>query len=430
VNAYSPAPNQFAVIFKDITERKHVEEALRESEDKFKYIFEYSIVGKSLTHIHGGMQVNKALCDLLGYSSYEMQRKKWQEITHPEDIELTQSQINLLITGSQGSARFVKRFIHKNGNIVWVDLSSTLRCDSQNRPLYLVTDIIDITQRKQAEKKLLESESLLRTIAENYPNSYISIIEKDLTVGFTSGQEFKKLKLDPSRFVGLTLEQVFGEHTPFVREKYLKTFDGVETQFEMFINNQNQLYRTVPLIEQDGRITRIMSVVENITGRKRAEQERERLLAELDQKNKELESFVYIASHDMRSPLVTVQGFGKNIQKYCGQISEALEKAETLDELRSTVVPLLSEKIPSALHFIDSGSLKMHSLVDGLTRLSRVGRVTLQMKYVDMNLMLHHILDTLAFQIAKFNVLVKMEKTAIRVLRRSGPAQSGLQQPA
>jgi PAS domain S-box-containing protein len=130
----------------------------------------------------------------------------------------------------------------------------------------------EITERKRAEEALRESETLLHKIAENYPNSYLSIIEKDLTVGFTSGQEIKKQNLDPDAFVGMTLEQVFGDQAPLIREHYLKTFAGNEQSFELFINDQYQFYRTVPLYMQDGSIPRILSVVENITERKRAEQ--------------------------------------------------------------------------------------------------------------------------------------------------------------
>jgi diguanylate cyclase (GGDEF)-like protein/PAS domain S-box-containing protein len=127
-------------------------------------------------------------------------------------------------------------------------------------------------ERIQTRQSLQESESLLRAIAENYPNSYISIIEKDLTIGFTSGQEFKKQNLDPDQFVGLTLEQVFGDNTDIVREHYLKTFEGNETTFELLINGHHQLYRAVPLFAPDGSIPRILSVVENITERRRAEE--------------------------------------------------------------------------------------------------------------------------------------------------------------
>ena len=67
------------------------------------------------------------------------------------------------------------------------------------------------------------NEQLLSKIAENYPNSYISVIEEGYTIGFTSGQEFKNQNLDPEQFIGLTLEQVWAENTDFVREHYEKT---------------------------------------------------------------------------------------------------------------------------------------------------------------------------------------------------------------
>jgi len=132
---------------------------------------------------------------------------------------------------------------------------------------------IELSERKLAEEELREQEKLLRTVAENYPNSYLSIIEKDLKIGFTSGQEFKKLDLDPESFVGLTLEEVFEDQVEIVKQYYLDTFKGKETSFELFINNQYQLYRTVPLIDETGEVQRILAVVENITERKLAEQQ-------------------------------------------------------------------------------------------------------------------------------------------------------------
>ncbi len=131
---------------------------------------------------------------------------------------------------------------------------------------------------RSPENALLESESLLQQIAVNFPNSYLSIIEKDLTVGFTSGQEFQKQGLNLEDYIGWTLEEVFGEHAPLVQNYYQKTFKGEQTSFELFINQQYQLYRTVPLTDRHGDIQRILVVVENVTERKREDFEREVLL--------------------------------------------------------------------------------------------------------------------------------------------------------
>lgn len=152
------------IVQRDITERKQAEEELRESEDKFKHIFDHSIIGKSITKPSGEVQVNQAFCDILGYSSEELQKRRWQEITHPDDVELTQREVHALLSGEKKSVRFEKRFIHKNGSIIWVDLSSTLRRDKNGNPLYLVTDLVDITERKRVETDLLSANKALTAL--------------------------------------------------------------------------------------------------------------------------------------------------------------------------------------------------------------------------------------------------------------------------
>jgi PAS domain S-box-containing protein len=147
--------------------RKRDEAALRASEDKFKYVFEYSVSGKSLTLLSGGMEVNQAFCDMLGYSRDELITRKWQEITYPEDVELTQKLIDSLLSGEKEMVRFTKRFLHKNGSIVWADLGTALRRDQDGQPLYLVTSVNDITERKQAEMAVQASEQQLRSYIES-----------------------------------------------------------------------------------------------------------------------------------------------------------------------------------------------------------------------------------------------------------------------
>jgi len=158
----------------------------------------------------------------------------------------------------------------------------------------------EIVERTKAEKRLVQSESLLLKIAENYPNAYLSVIEKDLTVGFTSGQEFKNVNLDPKSFEGLTIEEVFGEHTPLVRERYLRAFQGEQNSFELFIDGQYQLYNAVPIYEESGEVLRILSVVENITGRRRMEEALRQSLQDKDMLIKEIH-------HRVKNNLMVIQ---------------------------------------------------------------------------------------------------------------------------
>ena len=131
----------------------------------------------------------------------------------------------------------------------------------------------ELAARKLTEEEVREKELLLRKIAENYPNSYLNIIESDLTVSFAAGSELYKQGLDPNQFVGMRLEQVYGGLTEEVKEHFLKTFSGKEQTFQIFLNNQHLVYRTVPLYDHDGSVKRILSVAENVTQRVEAERE-------------------------------------------------------------------------------------------------------------------------------------------------------------
>ncbi|MCX6029385.1 MAG: PAS domain S-box protein [Chloroflexi bacterium] len=167
-------------VFNDITERKRAEEALRESEDKFKYVFDHSIVGKSITLPSGEIGVNKAFCDMLGYTQEELQNQRWQDITHPDDIELTQGAMASLLSGKQDSARFSKRYIHKSGAVVWTDVSSSLRRDKEGNPLYFMTALSDITERKRQEAEILAAQAELERLlvgAEQSRQSLLSVVE-------------------------------------------------------------------------------------------------------------------------------------------------------------------------------------------------------------------------------------------------------------
>ena len=123
--------------------------------------------------------------------------------------------------------------------------------------------------------------------------------------------------------------------------------------------------------------------------------------AELARKNEEMESMIYTASHDLRSPLVNIQGFSQRLEKATAEINARLLQEDVPPVVRGGLSRLLDERIPAALGFIKSSSLKMDSLINGLLRVSRAGRVPLNIQPLDMNAMLREIIGNLTIQTQK-----------------------------
>lgn len=151
-------PTNIITISKDITERRLIEDSLRESEEKFRNIFDHSPNGISITTLSGKMSINKTFCQILGYTKDELALLEWQDITHVDCIENDQNHFNSILSEEITSAQWEKRYIHKNGSTVWADISATLQRDNAGIPLYLITSINDITERKNAEIALIDNE--------------------------------------------------------------------------------------------------------------------------------------------------------------------------------------------------------------------------------------------------------------------------------
>lgn len=162
-------------------EQKEKDKTIRESEEKFRSIFETANVGKSITLTTGEINVNEAFCKMLGFSREELQNKKWQDITPKEEIPIIQKYLDNLVKGDIQSARFEKSYICKNGDPIWTDVSVTLRIDDKGKPLYFITTVFDITERKRAEKNLVESEKRYRTLFENMTSGFVlfEVVQND-----------------------------------------------------------------------------------------------------------------------------------------------------------------------------------------------------------------------------------------------------------
>ena len=176
---------------KEVQMRKETEKNLRESEEKFRYFFDHSIVGKSVTFPSGEMQVNKAFREMLGYSRDEFSNLKWQKITHPDDVEFSNKVVDSIRSGEKDSEQFTKRYIHKDGSVVWADVSTVARKDKKGNLLYLMTTISDITEKKQAQEALIAMTSRREAILSAIPDIIMEVDHNKIyTWANPSGSQF------------------------------------------------------------------------------------------------------------------------------------------------------------------------------------------------------------------------------------------------
>ena len=166
-----------------------------------------------------------------------------------------------------------------------------------------------------------------------------------------------------------------------------------------------------PVRGGEGQIIGVVSIVQEITERRQAEEARLQFSRELDEKNRELESIVYVASHDLRSPLVNIQGFGQELVRSCEEIQELLQSQSShiQPEALAKLTKILDTDLPEALHFIQVSATKMDVLLAGLLKLSRLGRQPLSVQNVDMNEMMAAVLASMEFQIQRAGAEVTVE---------------------
>lgn len=159
-----PEQHKVAILFQDVSVRKHYEAALRESEDRFRRIYERAPVGIEQVGPDGRLLlVNSTLCTMLGYTEAELLTKTFEQITHPDDRATEAALLRRMFSGERESYSLEKRYLRKNGNPVWVSITSTAVRNAPYALEYRITVVEDITARKCAEQALIRAEKLAVT---------------------------------------------------------------------------------------------------------------------------------------------------------------------------------------------------------------------------------------------------------------------------
>ena len=205
------------LIITEVTTWRHAaEQRLREKTSRFRAAFEEALIGMAICSLEGRwLRVNRALTQILGYSAEEFAAMDFQAITHPEDLPRGLRHLEQVTSGvPPHEFKYQKRYLHKDGRIVWVDLSGTAVLGGDGRPSYFIVQIQDITAGKQAEMRIAESEQRIRTITDHVPIT-IGLFDMDDVIRFANA-EFRRIgtnQMPPegqpaSAFIPSALEEI------------------------------------------------------------------------------------------------------------------------------------------------------------------------------------------------------------------------------
>lgn len=264
----------------DISARRRAEAAMRESEDKFKVIFEQAAVGVAMVDSNTGqfLNVNQRTCDIARLTAEKMKSTTFMDITHPDDLPANLEQMASLKTGALRTFTFEKRYLHADGSITWINLTVSPMWQPGEAPTQHIAIVEDITQRKQAEQALERTTDLLERTGEM---ARIGGWELDLPSMnlYWSQQTCRLFEVDSLEApnVDVAISFYATEARPVIRaalEHAILSGTGYELELPVITAKGRRFWARsqASAIVTDGKVVKLTGTFQDITERKQAEE--------------------------------------------------------------------------------------------------------------------------------------------------------------
>ena len=376
----------FIAIVRDITERKQSQETLVKQAQLLDLANDTIMVRDLNDTI---LYWNQGAQRLYGWTLAEAVGQSVHSLIKPEFAQpLTQIKERLFQEGYwHGEVVHFRR----DGTPVTVASGLTLQRNEFGEPVAYLEINQDIRERKQAEAALRKSEELYRTLVKNFPNGAVFLFDEDLRYNIAEGTGLASANLDSETLTGKTIWETLPPETVRVLEPiYREALNGKVTVAEIYFGDHLYQIHVLPVVNADGEILSGMTMTQDITERKKAEEalraradELARMTtvlaqttANLEKRNSELDQFAYIVSHDLKAPLRAIA----NLSQW---IEEDLEDQLTEDTRHQM------DLMRSRVH-------RMEALINGLLQYSRVGRMRAEIEIVNVEELLTEAIDSLA----------------------------------
>lgn len=264
-------PIHIISVLRDIDERRQAQEALRESEVRFRSAFEYSGLGMCLVHTDGSfLSVNQAMCDLLDYPEGRLLQMNVNDITHLDDLDLSREQIQQMIAGERDGFTIEKRYITRSGDVKQCITTVAAVKPPHSEIMYLIAQLQDVTSLRQAEAALRERDVRYRALVENFPNGTVHLFDHDMRYIISGGSDLEKIGLSSEMMEGKTIQEILPAQTYWQLEPHFRgALAGEEATFEILFRDHLFRVHTLPVLDDDGNVLAGIGMSQNITKQRR-----------------------------------------------------------------------------------------------------------------------------------------------------------------